>query len=151
MIGQILRILRYHFMPASEERKKLDRHEMILLELQTQNRQILRKQELIIEQLNGATSTKRHQSSQLMPFAYAHKQNELEVLLEELEKYRRKDVPSTPDEYVFDFTIVSKEKIYAVFREIGTCLAIKQRALVDYIIECTNLSDNYNTVRNHLR
>ena len=71
MIGQILRILRYHFMPASEERKKLDRHEMILLELQTQNRQILRKQELIIEQLNGATSTKRHQSSQLMPFAYA--------------------------------------------------------------------------------
>ena len=52
--------------------------------------------------------------------------------------------------YTFDLEHYTKVSIYAIWKEIGYCLDMKQKMLVEYIINETNLGKNGNTVRKYL-
>ena len=52
--------------------------------------------------------------------------------------------------YTFDLEYYTKVSIYAIWKEIGYCLDMKQKMLVEYIINETNLGKNGNTVRKYL-
>ena len=55
--------------------------------------------------------------------------------------------PITPKSIPQYYTKVS---IYAIWKEIGNCLDMKQKVLAEYIINETNLGNNRNTVRKYL-
>ena len=78
----------------------------------------------------------------LMQYAYKGKEEKLMDLFTELERYRKQDEEQRVNYYEFDLEHFSKEIEY--------CLDMKQKTLVDYIMENTNLGTKYQTIRRYL-
>ena len=83
-----------------------------------------------------------------MKYAYEGKQEKLAKLLRLLDQRCIKGVVGK--RYTFDLEHYTKVSIYAIWKEIGYCLDMKQKMLVEYIINETNLGKNGNTVRKYL-
>ena len=86
----------------------------------------------------------------LMQYAYKGKEEKLMDLFAELERYRKQDEEQREDYYEFDLEHFSKARIMAIWKEIEFCLDMKQKTLVDYIMENTNLGTKYQTIRRYL-
>lgn len=86
----------------------------------------------------------------LMQYAYKGKEEKLMDLFTELERYRKQDEEQREDYYEFDLEHFSKARIMAIWKEIEFCLDMKQKTLVDYIMENTNLGTKYQTIRRYL-
>lgn len=86
----------------------------------------------------------------LMQYAYKGKEEKLMDLFTELERYRKQDEEQREDYYGFDLEHFSKARIMAIWKEIEYCLDMKQKTLVDYIMENTNLGTKYQTIRRYL-
>ena len=86
----------------------------------------------------------------LMQYAYKGKEEKLMDLFTELERYRKQDEEQREDYYEFDLEHFSKARIMAIWKEIEYCLDMKQKTLVDYIMENTNLGTKYQTIRRYL-
>ena len=86
----------------------------------------------------------------LMQYAYKGKEEKLMDLFKELERYRKQDEEQRVNYYEFDLEHFSKARIMAIWKEIEFCLDMKQKTLVDYIMENTNLGTKYQTIRRYL-
>lgn len=86
----------------------------------------------------------------LMQYAYKGKEEKLMDLFTELERYRKQDEEQRVNYYEFDLEHFSKARIMAIWKEIEFCLDMKQKTLVDYIMENTNLGTKYQTIRRYL-
>lgn len=86
----------------------------------------------------------------LMQYAYKGKEEKLMDLFTELERYRKQDEEQRVNYYEFDLEHFSKARIMAIWKEIEYCLDMKQKTLVDYIMENTNLGTKYQTIRRYL-
>lgn len=86
----------------------------------------------------------------LMQYAYKGKEEKLMDLFAELERYRKQDEEQRVNYYEFDLEHFSKARIMAIWKEIEYCLDMKQKTLVDYIMENTNLGTKYQTIRRYL-
>lgn len=86
----------------------------------------------------------------LMQYAYKGKEEKLMDLFAELERYRKQDEEQRVNYYEFDLEHFSKARIMAIWKEIEFCLDMKQKTLVDYIMENTNLGTKYQTIRRYL-
>ena len=86
----------------------------------------------------------------LMQYAYKGKEEKLMDLFTELERYRKQDEEQRVNYYEFDLEHFSKARIRAIWKEIEFCLDMKQKTLVDYIMENTNLGTKYQTIRRYL-
>lgn len=86
----------------------------------------------------------------LMQYAYKGKEEKLTDLFTELERYRKQDEEQRVNYYEFDLEHFSKARIMAIWKEIEYCLDMKQKTLVDYIMENTNLGTKYQTIRRYL-
>lgn len=86
----------------------------------------------------------------LMQYAYKGKEEKLTDLFTELERYRKQDEEQRVNYYEFDLEHFSKARIMAIWKEIEYSLDMKQKTLVDYIMENTNLGTKYQTIRRYL-
>lgn len=86
----------------------------------------------------------------LMQFAYEGRRERLAELLRMLEKYCADEKTADGKQYLFDLEHYSKVRIFAVWKEIGFCLDLKQKTLANYIVDETNLGTNYHTIRQYL-
>jgi len=109
---------------------------------------ILRKYGFMEDDDDNGERQELKEEHELMKYAYEGKQEKLAKLLRLLDQRCIKGVVGK--RYTFDLEHYTKVSIYAIWKEIGYCLDMKQKMLVEYIISETNLGKNGNTVRKYL-
>lgn len=111
---------------------------------------LINKVEQVIDFLGIPIDDAQPSPHYLMQFAWPHKRGELSRLLHQLDIFRDMNVRQETNCYTFDLLHYSKAQVFSVWRDIRVCLNMKQKALVDYIIQNTNLGTNNNTIRRYL-
>ena len=152
LLYHIARLLVRHY--ASEKRleRMMRTHEQRVLE---GVRQMLDEYygqvgQQMVEGTADATCYEQLHDHYLMQYAYEGRQERLVELLRTLDKYCDKQQAADGNRYLFDLEHYSKVRIFAVWKEIGCCLDLKQKTLANYIVAETNLGTNYHTIRQYL-
>ena len=109
---------------------------------------ILRKYGFMEDDAGNGERQGMKDEHELMKYVYEGKQEKLAKLLRLLDQRCIKGVAGK--RYTFDLEHYTKVSIYAIWKEIGNCLDMKQKVLAEYIINETNLGNNRNTVRKYL-
>ena len=82
----------------------------------------------------------------LLKCAHEEYKDKVHHLLEKLEKFRveGKDVNESLDKYDFDLAKWQKKQIFAICKDIRSCLSIGKNALGQYLLDNTNLGKDSN-------
>lgn len=88
----------------------------------------------------------KYQNHFLLKYAHEEYKDKILHLLEKLEKFRveGRDVNGALDKYEFDLAKWQKKLIFAVCKDIRSCLCIGKKALGQYLLDNTNLGKDSN-------
>ena len=89
----------------------------------------------------------KYQHHFLVKYAHDEYKDKVLHLLEKLEKFRveGKNINGVLDKYEFDLSKWQKKQIFAVCKDIRSCLSIGKNAFGQYLLDNTNLGNDTNT------